>query len=151
MKYLFDTDAISFFFDELRQPQHRKIWEKVSQLDENDELLVSVLTIYELEYSFENASAEKKHEIREVLDEFFNKQMFLLAPLKPHFASLFGKLKTALKSKFRSNSKQMKKHNVDIMLASTAIAEQAIIISADGIYIELAELNSNLNHEDWTA
>lgn len=44
MKFLLDTDAISFFYDASRTPEHHVIQHHVSKLQDDDILQVSVLT-----------------------------------------------------------------------------------------------------------
>ena len=51
MKFLFDTDAVSFFYDATRVPEHTRMKNRVSALHDEDVLHVSVLTLYEFEYS----------------------------------------------------------------------------------------------------
>lgn len=113
MIYLFDTDTINFLFDKTRQPQHIKLRDKVSQLEDNNELTISILTLYELEYSFENAPEEKKPAIREVIQEVEQSGIFQIISLLNKSVSTFGKLKTSLKSHKSVTTKQMRKHNID--------------------------------------
>ena len=54
-KFLLDTDAVSFFYDASRLPEHSRIKSRVSALHDEDVLQVSVLTLYEFEYSYFNA------------------------------------------------------------------------------------------------
>jgi hypothetical protein len=45
MNYLFDTDAVSIFYDAARMPEHLRLKNRVSTLKDEDVLLVSVLTL----------------------------------------------------------------------------------------------------------
>jgi len=62
---------------------------------------------------------------------------------------LFGVLKKAIKDSRKLNKESIKKHNVDIMLAATALVENCILVSADSIYIEIQRLNPKLVLENW--
>ena len=59
-KFLLDTDAVSFFYDADRLPEHARIKSQVSALRDEDVLQVSVLTLYEFEYSYFNADTPQK-------------------------------------------------------------------------------------------
>lgn len=43
----------------------------------------------------------------------------------------------------------IKKHTLDIMLASCALADGYTLVSADKIFPALKQLNDQLNVEDW--
>jgi hypothetical protein len=49
------------------------------------------------------------------------------------------------------SKKQASKHNIDIILASTALVESCILVSDDSIYSDyLQKICHNLNIENWT-
>ena len=147
MRYLLDTDTVSLSYDASREPEHSRILRRLSLLREFDILLVSVLSLYELEYSFENAPPDKVSKIRGTIEDL--KRELEVAGLKMESSSLFGQLKANLRRKTNTGSQQMKKHNIDLMIASTAIAEGAVLISADSIYPKLAEIEPRLRYENW--
>jgi len=43
----------------------------------------------------------------------------------------------------------MRRHNVDFILASTALEQQAIIVSKDNIFSKIQEFEKRLQVEDW--
>jgi len=62
----------------------------------------------------------------------------------------YGDLKARLKSK-TGIRKAIKKHNIDIMLAATALDYNCVLVAKDGIYKDhLMLLNRQLMVEDWT-
>ncbi|MDY0095495.1 MAG: hypothetical protein RBT80_22600 [Candidatus Vecturithrix sp.] len=67
MKFLLDTDAISFFYDAARTPEHHVIQRHVSTLQDDDVLQISVLTLYEFEYSYFNAAVNQQEQIRRTI------------------------------------------------------------------------------------
>lgn len=148
MKYLLDTDSVSFLFAK-EGNEHELITQKFAVLDDEDIVQVSFMTIFELEYSFSNANDNnKKAEIRETIEQ--TKRLFQIVPLKIEFAETYGEIKTQLKNYWGSNTKAMKKHNVDLLIASTSLIEKSTLIAHDTIYKDLAEINSQFQYENWT-
>lgn len=68
MKYLFDSNIISDFYDPFSDG-HFKIYKRLNQLTENDQIFISILSLYELEYGFANAKEEHKPAIRHKIQE----------------------------------------------------------------------------------
>ncbi len=147
MKFLFDTDAVSFFYDAARLPEHSRIKNRVAALHDEDVLHVSVLTLYEFEYSYFNADNAQKPSIKKTLEEI--ERTFEVIPLKRDFASIYGEIKSLLKHSKGRKAKDMKRHNIDLMIASTAIAESSIVIGSDSIYKELSSLYPQFHSENW--
>ena len=148
MKYLLDTDSLSFLYGNPEDPLTKSILEKVTELSEEDVLTVSVLNFYELEYSYFLASDEKKPIIRHIIDQI--SQGFVVFPLRQNSSSLYAELKGKLKQTRNIPPKNMRRYNIDLMLASTAITENAILVSLDQIYPTLVEINQQFQHENWT-
>jgi predicted nucleic acid-binding protein len=147
MKYLFDTDAVSFFYDATRTPEHLHIKSHVATLHDKDVLQVSVLTLYEFEYSYCNATASQKLGIRNTIEKI--EQTFVIIPLKRDFSRTYGEIKSLLKHSTGRKAKEMKRYNIDLLIASTAIAESSIVIGSDRIYRELASLYPRFRSENW--
>ena len=96
MKFLLDTDAISFFYDAARTPEHHFIQRHVSGLQDDDVLQISVLTLYEFEYSYFNATADQQEQIRNTIRKI--ETTFEVVPLKRAFAPIYGEIKSLLKN-----------------------------------------------------
>lgn len=109
---------------------------------------VSVLTLYELGYGLANAPEDKKAKVREQLEKI--PQDFSLLPLSSEGAELFGILKKSLQTNRGLNSKQMRRHNIDLMLAASAIVSNGVLVSADQGFVELKDLHTHFRREDWT-
>jgi len=45
--------------------------------------------------------------------------------------------------------KNIKQHSVDVMIAANAILLNAIVVSDDKLFMELAEIESRLRVENW--
>jgi predicted nucleic acid-binding protein len=133
MKYLLDSDVVNILYDDSRKEHHEALHRKISQLVDEDELQTSVLVVCELEYSFFNAPDDKKGCIRETINSVLS-DFDAILPLELEIAPIFGELKALLRKVKNLNRKEMRKHNVDIILASTAIQTSSVLIGMDSIY-----------------
>ncbi len=70
-------------------------------------------------------------------------------PVDVKLAPVFGELKARLANDKNASRKAMRRHNIDILLASSAIVCEAILIGMDQIYAEIAQLDSNFRCENW--
>lgn len=147
MKYLLDTNVVSVFFD-ANSRFYKNTHTKIRQLGNDDELCVSILTVYELEYSKANAPIDKLDIIKKDIEHILNS--FCVLPLTVSGSVLFGELKKNLKNARNISRENIKKHNVDIMLASTAIVEGCVLVSGDQIFQKLSGLDRSLKVENWT-
>ncbi|MCP4107766.1 MAG: hypothetical protein GY749_19840 [Desulfobacteraceae bacterium] len=67
MNYLIDSDVVNILYDD-RRNGHEQIHRIISALEDEDRLFISVLILYELEYSFFNAPDDKKDCIRNTIN-----------------------------------------------------------------------------------
>jgi predicted nucleic acid-binding protein len=147
-KYLLDSNTISDLYDKFSD-DHIKIIDKLSALKEMDKVYISILSIYEFEYGYANAPTEKKSIVQKKIEEA--QQDFEVLPLSKEGAQLFGILKKKIKDLKNLNKEAIKKHNIDIMLAATAIVEDCILVSADSIYLDIQQFESKLILENWVS
>jgi len=148
MKFLSDSDMVNIMYDDKRKAHHNALHQKISELRDEDSLQISVLVLYELEYSFFNAPDDKKEIIRNTIISALNDFNAIIS-LDVETAPIFGKIKAMMKQKKRLSRQQMRKHNIDIMLASTAICTSSVLISSDNIYSDIAQLYPVLRFEKW--
>ena len=152
MKYLLDSETVSSFYNEADE-HYEDINSKIMALSDDDEVYISVLTLYELEYGRANAPDDKVSKLRDQTQLAQSDFIILAVPLMG--AELFGDLKKGLRDHWglqgedEAKQKNMKRHNIDLMLASTAIAQNAILISADKIYPQLAKITAQFQYENW--
>lgn len=106
------------------------------------------MTIYELEYAYANAPEKKQRVIRNDINHL--KAHFEILSLSIASAKYFGELKMQFKNSRMINKENMRKHTLDIMLASCAITEGRTLVSADKILPILKQLSNKLDIEDWT-
>ncbi len=146
MKYLLDSNIVSDFYDKF-SAGYPNISQKLSSLVDTDSVYISILTLYELEYGWANAPDEKKAVIKQKITEV--QQDFEILPLSPRGAQLFGILKKAIKDSRSLTKENIKKYNIDVMMAATAISENCILVSADTVYKEIQRLNTELKLKNW--
>lgn len=136
MNYLFDTDALSAFYDNTHD-HHTEINLFVGGLENNDDVYIPILTIFELEYSKANCEDENKragisNTIKQAKSDF---QVFNLTIEE---AGIFGELKSTLKKNTGISRQNIKKHNMDCIIASIAIVNDCALIRLDKIYRKIA-------------
>ena len=125
MKYLLDSETISSFYNEADE-HYEDINSKIMSLSD-DEVYISVLTLYELEYGRANAPDDKVSMLRDRTQLAQSDFIILAVPLMG--AELFGELKKGLRDHWglqeedEAKQKNIKRYNIDLMLASTAIAQ----------------------------
>jgi len=147
MNYLFDTDAVSIFYDAARMPEHLRLKNRVSTLKDEDVLHVSVLTLFEFEYSYWNADTGQQSRIRDTITQISH--TFGILPLQHDSARIYGEIKSLFKQSTGRKPKEMKRYNIDLLIASTAITETGIVIGSDRLYRELAIVYPQFETENW--
>lgn len=148
MRYLLDSDSLSDLYKP-DAPGHTTITRRLTTLRDADQIVISILAVYETEYGYANAPDQKKAEIRQRISHM--QARFEVLPLTPEAARLYGSLKAGLSEIRGLGVKGGKFHNIDIMLAATAVTEGCTLISADSIYRDLKKVDSMLRVENWLA
>ena len=145
--YVLDSDILDFL-DDQSCDQYAACMNKLSQLSENDEVCVSILTIYELDYSIAAAANPSlalgvTNHKEEILNDF------LLLSLTLGGSQIYGDLKAKYKLHSQAKSKRMKGHTVDMILAATALDHDAILVSNDHLFSILQSIEPKLKVENW--
>ena len=143
MRYLLDTNIVSYLYDP-QSPPHSKI---KPHIQEGHSYYLSILTLFEMEYSLANTPESKNSRVSNSIANM--KKEFIILPLTENASTIFGKLKKSLKDKRNITNRNLRKHNIDIMLASTALSENLILVSADDLYPALTEFDPQLTIENW--
>jgi len=146
-KYVLDSDMIWILYDDTRKEFYRMLHAHLATLHDDDILQTSVLVLYELQYSLFNAPEDKKTQIKAAIEHITRD--FVIVPVDLLAAPLFGEIKAHLKREKNLNRKEMRKHNIDIVLASTAISTSSILISADSIYDDIQRFYSTFRRINW--
>jgi len=147
MDYIFDTDAIVAFYDDTNQEKHTNIHNKVLTLGVYDNVYVSVLSLYEYHYSYSNAAKKEKDKILTTINEL--EKDFQILPVGNIGASIFGELKAKYKAATNTQRSNMKKFNIDLIIASTAISNSCIVVSNDKVYKKLSEICEDFECEQF--
>lgn len=148
MRYLLDTNILSYL-EERNSPFHLSVKQHMSACSSMDELFISSLTIYELYYSVACAGEKDQVRVNKLIGSYLRR--FQVFPLQLEGAVIFGQLKQLLRTKTALNTKVLDRHNVDLMIASCAILQQAILVSNDRIFETLAQHDNRLKFENWAA
>ena len=146
-KYLLDTNIISYF-DRIWTDEYQKVINNLENIWDDDEISISILSLFEYQTSI---SLAKDDEIRAYL---INKKDKLLANfninnLKINQEIIFWELQKQYLKQTWSNTKAIKKHTVDFMLASQCIDENIIMVSNDNIFKIIAGFRQDFRHENW--
>ena len=73
-----------------------------------------------------------------------------IIPLSIDGAAIFGQIKKVYKDKTGTEGKKLEKNNIDLMLASSAISENAVLVSNDNIFKVIKDIHHNFHFENWT-
>lgn len=146
MNYLLDSNTVSDLY-EINSPGYQEIARKLGALKGGVRISISILTLYELEFGYANAPLEKKPTIRQRID--YAQADFLVLGLSAKAATLFGVLKKNLKNLRNLTEKGSRYHNIDLMIAATAVVEFCTLVSTDSIYRDLQQFEPALQLEAW--
>jgi predicted nucleic acid-binding protein len=148
-KYLIDTNIVSLLGGKATE-ESRKIYNKFYQLKDDDVIMVSIVTLYEMMYGLKHSqSSRQQDEIRQNIE--FVQKYFEIIPLDLKEMELFADMKVLYKKTTGIGQKAMKKNDLDMLIASTAMAENAILISNDRIFATLMEIEPKFSWENWLA
>ncbi len=147
MKYLFDSNTLSDIYNS-SSVNHDQIIKKLLGLKDEDEIFISILTLYEFEYALSNSPNNKKQTIKNTIEQVG--QDFTTLPLSVHGAKIFGELKKWFKDSQAMGQENLKKQTIDLIIAATAIEYNTVLVSADKIFTVLQKFHDALYVEDWT-
>lgn len=146
MLQLSDTNIVSYLYDE-RSPYHETVVRRFHEAEDSHRFCMSFLTIYEFQYSLfrspSHRSSNVERTIRYALDDF----EVVLPPTQS--ARIFGELKHKLRTHHVQSDKGIAKYDADLMIASSAIAIGAVLVSNDTIFESLVGLHPDFRLENW--
>jgi len=145
-KYVFDTNVTSIIGRDEQVAYN--LLDRLSNLADEDTMFVSVLTLYESSYGLKNATCDlHKQEIEKNIA--FVQKYFEIIPLDLKEMDIYAELKVAYKNHTGITKNSAKKNDIDILIASSAIAKNATLISNDRIFETLSEIEPRLQYENW--
>jgi predicted nucleic acid-binding protein len=142
--YLLDTNTISYLADHA-SPFHPSAKRHLAGLPQECEIAVSILTLYELTYGF------LYDPIHSRLLSILKEEPVRIVPLTEAGTGIFAALKHAYRRQTGARERTIGRHNIDLLLAATAVVEGAVLVSNDGIFVTLAGLEPRLTLENWAA
>ena len=152
MRYLIDTDVISYLSDQ-ESPYHKNVISHLSSLLDNDTESVSILTIYEKQYGITHAKTQDTRDrLQKEFDIFFDEDVERLH-LSEEGAKIFAVIKDCYQKYTGITDKANKKNTVDFIIAATAIDSGAVLAYNDSIYEAIVQASSeiyDLKIEKWT-
>lgn len=146
--YVLDTNTLEFLSD-TQSTHHTPCMQRLESLTEDDDICVSILVMYEIEYSIEGASADLKPRLQMLKDTI--QSAFTILPLTETGSVQYGRLKHAFKTVTGSKPKAMRAYTVDMMIASTAMEIGAVLVSSDSVYQRLSDILGHLHVENWAS
>ncbi|MGM0534151.1 MAG: type II toxin-antitoxin system VapC family toxin [Campylobacterota bacterium] len=142
MNYILDTNIVSAI------GENKKLAQKLATLTDDEGVSVSVLSIYEAEYGLKNTNDPiKQKEIQTNIN--FIKKYFDVISLDLKESKIYSELKVAYKNYTGTNKNSMKKNDIDLLIASSAIAHNEILVSNDKIFATIQKLDNRLQYENW--
>ncbi|MBF0555853.1 MAG: PIN domain-containing protein [Nitrospirae bacterium] len=145
-KYLLDTNILVYL--EMKYiPNHEAIEKQMAALDDEDEIYVSILAIYEMYYGASRCTPENRPRMLAMIKSV--KKKFIILLLQEEGAEVYGGLKTIYKEKTGIGKKEITKHNIDFILAASAVTAKAILVSNDGIFQDIQKTDPILRLENW--
>jgi predicted nucleic acid-binding protein len=129
---------------------HAIISAKFSSLNDFDEIYVSIVSLYEMEYGAKHAKdTNMANEMRLAIESV--KNSFTILNLTEQGAKIFAEIKERYKQETQLGKRAIIKHNADLMIASTAIEIGAILVSNDhNMFKTIQKFQSDFKWEDWT-
>ena len=147
MKLLIDSDVVSALSSP-EFPEYQLIQQFFNQYH-TAKIHLSILTVFEVEFNIASFKSDKhRQQQRDNLNVF--KNAFGHVDLCFDSATQYGQLKHTFRTRTGTSKSALKRHNIDIALASVAIANDMTLVSEDKIYQEhLQPLDSRLKHLYW--
>lgn len=148
MIYLFDTNVVSTLHD-LKHPFHGSVRNRMRQLHGEAKVLVSILALFELEYSAQCCSDnDKSVQIKKLIDTVLAD--FDYENLSLEDSKYFARIKSKIKMKYKISRENIKKLSIDLMIASSAISRGAIFVTLDKKIAEKVQaIEKDFVFENW--
>jgi predicted nucleic acid-binding protein len=145
-RYILDTNTLT----ELEYPDtpdYQIIMSKIASLPAESEICFSIISAYEYQHGIAKASGSLKESIKKAWQTFLD--LFEALPLTLESAKIYGEIKALYESHTGIGKKEIKRHTVDFILASSAIELDAVVVSADRIFQTIQKLYPSLRFENW--
>ncbi len=146
-QYLIDINIISYLADN-ESPFHNNVRKRFKALRDDDVASISILGLYEFHYSMSRAGESDISpgilKTKEKVCTSLN-----VVPLSEEGAKIFGELKAKYQEVFRLQRNALVRDTVDLLIASSAIENGAILVSHDNVFQKLKRVRPDFQFEDW--
>ena len=148
-RYLLDGNILTELEDPSK-PHFDLIVARLSALSADSVVLISVLSAYEFASGIASATSdEMRVRLGSAWRVFEEYESVEITPLPLDGAGLYGQLRASYQWSTGASRRELMRHSVDFMLAVTAIAKDAVLVSDDGIFKHLVRLEPRLRVENW--
>ncbi len=145
-RYILDTNIISYLA--VASEEADILAGKLSSLSPFDTLHISIITLYEMVYgTYSTQSHQQKTSLQRAIH--FIENHLEIIPLDTREAHIFARLKIQYKHHTGISRNAIKRHNLDLMIAATALATKAILVSNDRIFQTLMDIEPTFRCENW--
>ncbi|MBF0475469.1 MAG: type II toxin-antitoxin system VapC family toxin [Deltaproteobacteria bacterium] len=151
-RYLLDSNTVSYLHDS-KSPFCQAVKKRAENISDQDEISISILTVYEHCYGIAKATDYNDTDLINKVKNTYSMMLdsFTIISLSVEGAEEFGKLKNEYRIDQKKDlQKKLKVDTVDLMMAGTAIAKNAIFVSNDKIFGEIKKMRPDFLLEDWT-
>jgi len=128
-------------------PAYQAIMDRLESLPDGSRVFFSIISAYEYHHGIAKASKILSENLRKAWQTFLD--LFEVLPLTLRGAEIYGEIKTRYEKHTGIGKKEIKRHSVDFILASTAIETNSIIVSDDRIFKTIREFYPALRVENW--
>lgn len=128
-------------------PAYQAIMDKLESLPDGCRVCFSIISAYEYHHGIAKASKTLSENLRKAWQTFLD--LFEVLPLTLRGAEIYGEIKTRYEKHTGIGKKEIKRHSVDFILASTAIETNSVIVSDDHIFKTIREFYPALRVENW--
>lgn len=147
-KYLLDSNIITYL-EEKSSPFHKAVIDHLSDLSDDDEVYISILTLYEMRYGIACVKEEPEKYKQFLAVQNSIKRRFPILPLSEKGAEIYGDIKSIYRNKTGIGKKPIKKDDIDFILSSTAVEYEFTLVSNDSIFQKIKDIYPHLKVENW--
>ncbi|MEN8265365.1 MAG: PIN domain-containing protein [Nitrospirota bacterium] len=155
MNFLLDTNAV-IHLSRKEAEHHENIKAKMlsKALQVEVRICISIVSLYELEYGVAHTDNEQIiSESRRIIEFIKKDKEITIFSLTEVGAKIFGEIKEQYRKEKGIGKKALQKHNIDLIIAATAIEAAATLVSQDNkdkIFEILKSVRDDFKWEDWT-
>jgi predicted nucleic acid-binding protein len=146
--FLLDTDILSYAGDD-KSPFYIPIIHNLNRLSKRDKIYLSDLSVYEYKAGLYLLDTKERGRILNGFNEIM--QYINILPLNPDKGGkVFSEIRAEFQKRTGISNNALKKHTIDMILASEAICNDMIMVYNDNIHQKIAEIRPDFKIAKWT-